>query len=61
MFQTLLSAIALVFVIEGILPFLLPKFWRRGMSQMVVQQDKTLRVMGLASMLIGLGLLYLFN
>lgn len=59
MSPTFFAAIALLFVFEGLLPFLLPGFWRRMMSQMIVQNDRTLRTMGLISMLIGLGLLYL--
>lgn len=53
------AAISLVFVLEGILPFLAPRAWRRAMQQMMMQSDKTLRICGLVSMLIGLGLLYL--
>jgi uncharacterized protein YjeT (DUF2065 family) len=51
-------ALSLVFVLEGIFPFLWPAFWRRYMQQMVTQNDQTLRIMGLVSMLIGLALLY---
>lgn len=53
------SAIGLLFVFEGILPFLSPRFWRRMMQQMFIQSDRTLRVMGLISMLIGLALVTL--
>lgn len=58
MIESLLLAIALVFVIEGITPFLAPRLWRRAMQQMFMQSDKALRVCGLVSMLLGLGLLY---
>lgn len=54
-------AIGLVFVLEGLLPFLVPNFWRKLMQQMLMQHDKTLRMFGLISMLIGLGLVYLFR
>ena len=50
------SALGLLFVFEGILPFLSPMFWRRFMQQMYVQNDRVLRVMGLMSMLAGLAL-----
>jgi uncharacterized protein YjeT (DUF2065 family) len=58
MIESLLLAIALVFIIEGITPFLAPRLWRRAMQQMFMQSDKALRVFGLVSMLLGLGLLY---
>lgn len=48
------SAIGLLFVFEGILPFLSPIAWRVVMQQMMLQSDRGLRVMGLISMLIGL-------
>ncbi|EKD54392.1 MAG: hypothetical protein ACD_60C00087G0004 [uncultured bacterium] len=59
--QLFLMAIALVFVLEGLLPFLAPHLWRRVMQNMLIQPDKTVRMIGLVSMLIGLGLLYLLN
>jgi uncharacterized protein len=51
-----IAALGLLFVFEGILPFLSPHFWRRVMQQMFIQSDRTLRLIGLASMLIGLAL-----
>lgn len=56
MWSLLITAIGLLFVFEGILPFLSPLFWRRFMQQMFIQSDKALRVMGLVSMLLGLAL-----
>lgn len=61
MYSYLLTAIALVFVLEGLLPFLAPRSWRRAMQQIIIQPDKTLRTFGLISMLIGLSLLYLLH
>lgn len=58
MLQNFLAAIALVFVIEGMLPFLKPEVWRRTMGRIVLQPDQTLRCMGLISMLMGVGILY---
>lgn len=58
MWQFFLIAVGLVFVLEGLLPFLAPHIWRRMMAQMMVQNDRTLRTFGLVSMLIGLALLY---
>lgn len=51
-----LSALGLVFVFEGILPFLSPNTWRRMVQQMIAQPDRALRIMGLISMLVGLTL-----
>lgn len=56
-----LMAIGLVLVLEGLLPFLTPQLWRRVMQQMFMQSDRALRAFGLASMLLGLGLVYLFR
>jgi uncharacterized protein YjeT (DUF2065 family) len=54
-------AFALVFVIEGMVPFLAPARWRNLVKVMAEQDDRTMRAMGLFSMLLGLGLLYLIN
>lgn len=50
----LISTIGLLFVFEGMLPFLSPGFWRKFMQQMFGQSDRALRIMGLVSMLMGL-------
>jgi uncharacterized protein YjeT (DUF2065 family) len=49
-----ISAIGLLFVFEGILPFLSPRFWRNMMLPLLSQPDRAIRVMGLVSMLLGL-------
>lgn len=59
--QLFLMAIGLVFVLEGLTPFLFPSLWRRTMEQMIMQSDRFIRVFGLVSMLIGLILLYWFR
>jgi len=59
MWEHIIPALALVLVIEGILPFLSPRSWRESMSQAAQLPDKTLRIMGLASMLAGVFVLYL--
>jgi uncharacterized protein YjeT (DUF2065 family) len=56
LWSILITALGLLFVFEGILPFLSPHFWRRLMQQMFIQSDRALRIMGLISMLIGLAL-----
>lgn len=55
----LISAIALVFILEGILPFVFPQFWRRMMLQAVTLSENQLRLAGLVSILIGMLLLAL--
>lgn len=57
----LLSALALVMVIEGILPFLSPGAMRNYMSQMSQMDDRTLRITGLVMMILGVVLLYVIR
>lgn len=59
MIQDLLTAFALLLIIEGILPFLSPRTMRKALFSIVQNNDKTLRVTGLMTMLAGLLLLYL--
>ena len=59
MWQNLADAVALLLVIEGIMPFANPALLRRTMLQVAQMDDRVLRVAGLTSMLLGLGLLYL--
>ncbi len=61
MWEEFARAFCLMLVIEGILPFLYPVRWRRMVAMLAVTNDRTLRIMGLASMLIGLGLLLLLK
>ena len=61
MWQELLIALALLMVIEGILPFLNPAAMRRMMRTLSEMDDRSLRVSGLASMLLGLALLYIVH
>lgn len=59
MWQEILGALALVLVIEGILPFVSPAAMRRAMLSMMQMDDQSLRFAGLSSMLAGVVLLYL--
>jgi uncharacterized protein len=54
----LVPAIALMLVLEGILPLTAPKFWRDVFRQMIELRDGQIRFIGLASVAIGLVLLY---
>jgi len=58
---SLLAALALMLVLEGILPFLVPALWRETFRKMTEMSDGQLRFVGLTSMLGGLLLLYLIN
>lgn len=57
-FSLFIAALGLLFVFEGFLPFLSPRFWRRTIQHMLSQSDRVIRIVGLVSMLIGLALLY---
>ncbi|WP_027015028.1 DUF2065 domain-containing protein [Comamonas composti] len=46
-------ALALVLVIEGLLPLLAPNLWRRVFSQMLQLRDGQLRFCGLLSIIVG--------
>ena len=59
MWQDLFSALALVLVFEGLLPFLTPGGYRKALSTMLEMDDRKLRIMGLLSMLAGLFFLYM--
>jgi uncharacterized protein YjeT (DUF2065 family) len=53
----LLTALALMLVIEGLLPFLAPSLWRETFRRITEMSDGQLRFIGLTSMLSGLLLL----
>ncbi|MGB1309769.1 MAG: DUF2065 domain-containing protein [Leucothrix sp.] len=55
----LLAALALVLIIEGILPFLAPAKLKEVYQSVLEMPEKSLRVMGFGSMLAGLVLLFL--
>ena len=56
----LLSACALMLVVEGLLPFLSPPNWRAVFARAMKMTDGQIRFLGLSSMLAGLALLYAF-
>ena len=58
MWHDLLVALALVLVIEGIVPFLNPRAMRRAMLALAQMNDGTLRFAGLTVMVVGCLLLY---
>ena len=59
--QVLPAAIALVFIIEGLMPFISPGRWRNMLTVVEQMDDRIIRNFGLGSMLFGLLLLYWVN
>lgn len=59
MWQDLLAALALVLIIEGMLPFLNPTGFRRTMQMLSQVEEPNLRFAGLTAMIVGCLLLYL--
>ena len=57
MLDMLLGAVALMLVIEGLLPFFSPRIWRETFERATRLSDGQIRAIGLTSMLIGLLLL----
>lgn len=61
MWHNLLAALALMLVIEGILPFLNPGAMRKIMHSMSELDNRSLRISGLVSMALGVAMLYIVN
>jgi hypothetical protein len=59
MSKMLLTAFALVLIIEGVLPFLIPGLWREAFRRLTEMTDGQVRFLGLSSMMAGILLLYL--
>jgi uncharacterized protein YjeT (DUF2065 family) len=55
------SALALVLVIEGLMPLLSPGGWRRMFMQLLQMSDGQIRFFGMCSVLLGLVLLALLG
>ena len=54
-----MTALALVLVIEGLLPFALPGRYRQMVAEIVRLSDNHIRVVGLTIIVVGLAFLYL--
>ena len=61
MVSTLLLALALMLIIEGVLPFLAPQVWRETFRRAIALADGQIRFIGMASMASGLVLLLLVH
>ncbi len=57
--STLLMALSLMLVLEGLLPLLLPQTWRDTFKRMIELNDGQLRFVGLMSVICGLTLFLL--
>lgn len=58
-FSDLVAALALVFVLEGIMPFLNPAGLKKALAKLLTVGDRDLRIAGLGSMLVGVLILFL--
>ncbi len=59
--QVLPVAIALVFIVEGMLPFISPNRWRTMLAMAEQMDDRMIRGVGLGCMLFGVVILYLVH
>ena len=59
--EALWIALALVLVVEGLLPAIHPAGWRRMFEQLLQLNDEQIRRFGLGSMVVGLLLLWLIQ
>ena len=58
MATTLLMALALMLILEGVLPFLAPNLWRDTFRRITQMNDGQIRFVGLSSMIVGLMILW---
>ena len=58
MLEYWLLGLAMMLVIEGMWPFIMPGLWRETFSKMVNLSDGQLRFIGITAMLSGIILLY---
>ncbi len=58
---SLLTALGLMLVLEGLMPLLLPQSWREAFQRLMAFKDGQLRFVGLLSVLAGLLLIWVTN
>ena len=56
---TILTALGLMLIFEGLLPFIAPQAWRETFKRMITLKDGQLRFMGMVSIIGGLLLMLL--
>ena len=59
--RDLMTAFALVLIIEGLLPVVSPRFWQKTMQDLSQFNPKSIRAGGIISMLAGAFLLQFLN
>jgi uncharacterized protein len=57
--STILAAMGLMLVFEGLLPFVAPQAWRETFKRMIALKDGQLRFVGIISIFGGLLLMFL--
>jgi uncharacterized protein YjeT (DUF2065 family) len=57
--RDLLTAFALMLIIEGLLPLLAPQLWQKAMQELSAYNPRIIRIGGIISMLAGAVLLQL--
>ena len=58
---TFLMALALMLILEGVLPFIAPNLWRDTFRKITQMNDGQIRFVGLSSMIVGLLMLWWVN
>lgn len=61
MTESLFLAFALMLILEGLMPFLMPSAWRETFKRLIQFSDGQIRFVGLTSMIVGLILLMVFK
>lgn len=54
MSDSLLLALGLMLLIEGVVPFIAPDAWRQTFARLIQLQDGQIRFIGLTAMVVGL-------
>ena len=60
-FSDLTAAVALLLVLDGIMPFVNPRAMKRMLARLLEVGDRELRIAGLGCMLVGVALLFLVS
>ena len=61
MLVNFLSALALVFIFEGIMPFAFPARWKKLLRRIAEKDERTLGILGFFSMMMGVACLTLIR
>ena len=54
----LAMTIAMLLVLEGMMPFLMPTQWKEMLKRFLALPERTIRITGLLAMLVGLGIMF---